>query len=122
MKLTVEQSRKILAERGWCLAEACDKCGKLLGAVRYTIRAKAGEWCSALCRDGVEPVPIGVCHGCGSALTGMRRGTKFCGDTCRKRDAKRNAKDRPDYRGMALESKPLTEPGIGLGYSATGAA
>ena len=56
MKLTVEQSRKALAEHGCYVTEACDKCGKLLGCVRYTRRGEPGEWCSELCRDGAEQV------------------------------------------------------------------
>ena len=56
MHLTVEQSRKALAEHGCYVTEACDKCGKLLGCVRYTRRGEPGEWCSDLCRDGAEQV------------------------------------------------------------------
>jgi len=56
MKLTVEQSRKLLAEHGCYVTEACDKCGQLLGAVRYTRRGEPGEWCSELCRNGAEQV------------------------------------------------------------------
>lgn len=122
MKLTPEQSRKVLAEHGCWITEACDRCGKLLGAVRYTLRGQSGEWCSQLCRDGEAAKPIGMCHGCGAALTGKRRGTKFCGDTCRKRDAKRNGEDRANYRGMSLESKPLTGASEGFGYPAIATA
>lgn len=56
MKLTKEQSQKLLHERGIWVTEACDKCGRLLGAVRYTRRGESGEWCSELCRDGVREV------------------------------------------------------------------
>ena len=52
MKLTKEQSQKLLRERGIWVTEACDKCGQLLGAVRYTRRGEPGEWCSDVCRDG----------------------------------------------------------------------
>lgn len=52
MKLTREQSQKLLRERGIWITEACDKCGRLLGAVRWTRRGESGEWCSAVCRDG----------------------------------------------------------------------
>jgi hypothetical protein len=54
MKLTREQSRKLLQERGIWVTEACDKCGQLLGAIRWTRKDEDGEWCSAECRDGVE--------------------------------------------------------------------
>jgi hypothetical protein len=53
MKLTPEH-RERLAERGIRGDEVCDKCGKLLGAVRYTRRGEIGEWCSELCRDGAD--------------------------------------------------------------------
>lgn len=54
MKLTREQSKKLLQDRGIWLTEACDKCGKLLGSVRWTRRGEPGEWCSAECRDGIS--------------------------------------------------------------------
>ncbi|MGH9734386.1 MAG: hypothetical protein ACRD8A_07345 [Candidatus Acidiferrales bacterium] len=41
-----------LREHGVRANEACDKCRKILGAVRFTRRGEAGEWCSELCRDG----------------------------------------------------------------------
>jgi hypothetical protein len=119
MQLSVEQSRKALADYGCYVAEACDRCGNLLGAVRYSRRGEPGDWCSQLCRDGEPAKPIGICHGCRAPLTGKRKGTKFCGDTCRKRDAKRNVQDHPNYPGIALESKPLTEAGEGFGYPHT---
>jgi hypothetical protein len=54
MKLTREQSQKLLRERAIWITNACDKCGQLLGAVRWTRRGEAGEWCSAECRDGIK--------------------------------------------------------------------
>ena len=56
MRLTAEQRRKALAEHGCYVTEACDRCGKLLGCVRYTHRGEPGEWCSELCRDGSAAV------------------------------------------------------------------
>lgn len=52
MKLTPEQQAQLREERGICADEACDKCGAILGCVRYTRRGERGEWCSELCRDG----------------------------------------------------------------------
>lgn len=52
MKLALDQSRRLLRERGVWITEACDKCGRLLGAVRWTRRGEAGESCSRECRDG----------------------------------------------------------------------
>jgi hypothetical protein len=54
MRLTEEQSRELLRLHGVYVTEACDKCTRILGHVRYTIKDQPGEWCSRLCRDGVE--------------------------------------------------------------------
>lgn len=55
MKLT-EQQQIELRERGIVANEACDKCGTILGAVRFTRRGEPGEWCSRECRDGLAAV------------------------------------------------------------------
>jgi hypothetical protein len=52
MNLTTAQSYELLSRHGCYATSACDKCGKLLGAVRYTRKDEAGEWCSRECRDG----------------------------------------------------------------------
>jgi|SRR5215469_14778839 len=54
MRLTSQQQDALRRERGIFANEACDRCGKLLGSVRYTRKGEPGEWCSELCRDGVE--------------------------------------------------------------------
>ena len=54
MRLTTAQSEQLLERHGIWVTAACDECGKLLGAVRWTRRGEPGEWCSALCRDGVK--------------------------------------------------------------------
>jgi hypothetical protein len=56
MKLSREQSQKLLRVRGIWGTEACDKCGQLLGSVRWTRKSEPGEWCSKECRDGVAAV------------------------------------------------------------------
>jgi len=50
MKLTTGQSRELLERFGCYVTEACDKCGRFLGAVRYTRKEEFGEWCSRECR------------------------------------------------------------------------
>src|SRR5215475_14142075 len=53
MKITASQSRELLERFGCYVTEACDKCGRVLGPVRYTRKDEAGEWCSRECRgDG----------------------------------------------------------------------
>src|ERR1700739_686793 len=95
MKLTRDQSQKLLSERVIWIAEACDKCGKLLGSVRWTCRGEPGEWCSAQCRDGVEAAPQKAkqraCRQCGISLQGKRGASEFFSDGHRKRFAKSSA-------------------------------
>jgi hypothetical protein len=51
------QGYALLAKHGVFALSACDRCGAILGAVRYTRRGDAGEWCSAACRgDGERQV------------------------------------------------------------------
>ncbi len=54
MKLTSEQQLRISELHGVCVNEACDKCGKVLAEVRFTVKDQSGEWCSRLCRDGQD--------------------------------------------------------------------
>jgi hypothetical protein len=83
-RLTEEQSRALLERYGAFVTDVCDKCGKILGPVRFTRCGQAGEWCSKACRDGFERKP-GTCLGCGVSLNGKRKGAVFCSDVCRKR-------------------------------------
>ena len=52
MRLTESQSRELLGKYRAYVTEVCDKCGKILGNVRFTRYVEPGEWCSRLCRDG----------------------------------------------------------------------
>jgi hypothetical protein len=57
MTLTTQQAYALLAKHGVYSLSACDKCGQLLGAVRYTRKKEAREWCSRGCRgDGERPL------------------------------------------------------------------
>jgi hypothetical protein len=84
MQLTELQRRELLAKHGVYVNEACDKCGKILGPIRFTRYGQMGEWCSKGCRDEFERKP-GTCLGCGVPLNGKRKGAVFCSDVCRKR-------------------------------------
>jgi len=84
MRITEEQSRALLESYGAFVTEACDKCGKILGPIRFTRYGQMGEWCSKGCRDGFER-KTGTCLGCGVPLNGKREGAVFCSDVCRKR-------------------------------------
>jgi hypothetical protein len=54
MRLTPNQSRELLSRFGAYVTEACDRCGQLLSAVRFTRRGDAGVWCSRECRGDGE--------------------------------------------------------------------
>lgn len=90
MKLTTPQSYELLAKHGCYVTAACDKCGQILGPVRYTRKGEDHAWCSRECRDGKEAHAPGTCLTCKASLAGLRRGTKFCSDTCRKRENRKS--------------------------------
>ncbi len=46
MRLSEEQSREVSQKHGVYVSEACDKCGKILGPVRFTRSGQSGEWCN----------------------------------------------------------------------------
>jgi hypothetical protein len=51
MLLTVQQSYGLLAKHGVFAREICDKCGAVLGSVRFTWKDESGVWCSRECRS-----------------------------------------------------------------------
>jgi hypothetical protein len=91
MRLTQNQSQKLLHERGSWITGTCDKCGRLLGSSRWTRKGEPGEWCSAVCRDdmGVTmlvPKATGRhCRECGVVLEGKRADSEFCAPAHRMR-------------------------------------
>jgi hypothetical protein len=54
MQLTLKQSYDVLAKHRVFARKCCDKCGQLLGAVRFTRMDEVGEWCSRECRGDGE--------------------------------------------------------------------
>jgi len=58
MLLTVSQGYQLLANHGVFAREACDKCGQILGPVRFTRRGEDGVWCSRKCRGDVERAAV----------------------------------------------------------------
>jgi hypothetical protein len=54
MKLSAEKAYDLLGKHAVFALEACDKCGRVLGAVRFTRRDDAGEWCSRECRGDAQ--------------------------------------------------------------------
>jgi hypothetical protein len=85
MLLTVQQGYELLAKHGVYAREICDKCGAVLGAVRFTRKDESGVWCSRECRDGAQVHNPGTCKECHARLPkGKRRGSCYCDDACRK--------------------------------------
>jgi hypothetical protein len=67
MKLTAELRTKIFAAHGIYVNEACEKCGKVLAALRWTWRGMPEAYCSQLCRVSPNqlsssPAPIHFCN------------------------------------------------------------
>src|SRR6516162_3311719 len=58
MKLTTEQSYALLEKHRSYVTEACEKCGRILGPVRYTRKGETGVWCSRECRGDVQKAKI----------------------------------------------------------------
>jgi len=50
MHLTGQQIRELLEKYGAFVNSVCDKCGLILGPVRFTRQGESGEWCSRECR------------------------------------------------------------------------
>jgi hypothetical protein len=109
MKLSAELQGP-LRERGVYANEACDRCGRILGPVRFTHSEDFGVWCSRECRDGSDAHAPGTCWTCGASLAGLRRGTKFCSDVCRVRFS-RKSQTSQNSRNEPLERQDL-EAGV----------
>jgi hypothetical protein len=105
MKVSAEL-QAILKQSGLCVSEACDRCGRFFGAVRFTHFGDPGVWCSRECRDGAHAHAPGTCRTCNASLAGLRRGTKFCSDTCRKRE-NRKSQTTQISRDAALKTDEL---------------
>src|SRR5690242_11293799 len=54
MLIDLSMTYDVLAQHGVFAREACDGCGQLLGAVRYTRAGEPGVWCSRACRGDRE--------------------------------------------------------------------
>lgn len=84
MKLTREQAYELLSNYCCYVMEICDKCGQLLGPVRFTRHGESGVWCSRECRDGADAHRPGTCKACKAKLPeGKRRGAMYCDGSCR---------------------------------------
>jgi hypothetical protein len=118
MRLNREQSEKLLRELGIWVTGACDKCGQLLGSVRWTLNLKdgPGEWCSSGCRDCVSSeMPRAnpkSCLECGVPLEGKRADSKFCAAAHRMR-FQRKSRTGQNYEISA--NTPIQTQGLIIG-------
>jgi hypothetical protein len=115
MKLTEEQSQRLLRGRGIWITEACNQCRQLLGSIRWTRRGEPGEWCSIACRDGIE---AGVsksnskgCLECGTRLDGKRVDAKFCSRTHMMR-YRRCKLSKPRGKRQITGNTPIVKEGL----------
>lgn len=84
MMLSIELRERLKRERGICVHECCNRCGQLLGAVRYARFGQPGAWCNRQCRDGATARTPGTCKTCKARLPeGKRRGAMYCDDACK---------------------------------------
>ena len=119
LKLNKEQGQKLLRERGIWITEACDRCGQLLGSVRWTRRGDAAVWCSQSCRDeikiGAAKANSITCLECGVSLKGKRSDSEFCDPTHRMRFRRkaRTGQNREISANMALRRKDLAKEKFG---------
>jgi hypothetical protein len=118
MRLTDEQAHQLLHTHGFYVAEVCDRCGKILGAVRFTRQGDAGAWCSRTCRDGVDHSPT-VCRGCGTSLVGKRRGAIYCDRTCRMRTVRKQVHNSANIVNTPIQKAGVTDAISGFGYVKT---
>jgi hypothetical protein len=115
MKLKREQSQKLLRDRGIWVTEACDKCGQLLGSVRWTRRCEPGEWCSQACRDGMKTSApkqsSKKCRECGVPLDGKRADSQFCSHAHQMRFSRksRTSEKHENSRHTPIGKQRLTE-------------
>src|SRR5215469_1136719 len=114
MKLSREQSQRLLRDRSIWLTKACDKCGRLLGSVRWTRKDEPGEWCSAECRDGIKvalKARTRCCRECGVVLEWKRTDSEFCAPAHRMRFNRksRTGQKREISANMLIEKQGLTK-------------
>lgn len=95
MRLSKEQSQRLLRERGIWIIAACDRCGQLLGAVCWTRRGEPGEWCSEACRDGLDMISTKPATASRGSVRCKRIGARPAG---RPKKHANNAEKCRDYR------------------------
>jgi hypothetical protein len=111
VRISPDQSYALFEKHGCFVNEVCDKCGQILGSVRFTRVGESGEWCSRECRDGAKAHAPGTCKSCKARMPeGKRRGALYCDDSCRKSAARSRSGElsrtkRPIYAGFCADSR-----------------
>jgi hypothetical protein len=117
--LTIQKSYELFANYGCFAREICDKCGIVLGAVRFTRKGDSGAWCSRECRDGNEAHAPGTCRACHGKIEGRRKGSVYCSDSCKQAGYRSKADNPPGSSSKLSVTKPsiyapfcsVSEPG-----------
>ena len=129
-----EVRRRLQGERGIYVTEACDRCGQLLGPVRFTRKDELGVWCSRECRSGkprlssvLDAALLGrVCGnpkckrgegGQRASLAHLRAGAKYCSESCKKQSL-RNGGPQEVLTGTFDPSQPPVLRGFSRDVSA----
>src|SRR5262245_13251019 len=121
MQLTPERAYSLLFTFGIFAREACDKCGQVLGAVRFTRKDLKGEWCSRKCRDGTDAREPRTCRHCkGKLPETKRRGAVFCDDACRKALQRQNGTPQMSATPKLSRTKPSIYAAFLSGKEAAG--
>jgi len=121
MRLSIQQSRDLLEEYGVFANSVCDRCGLILGPVRYTRKDDSGEWCSRNCRDGADAHEPKTCRHCKAKLPeGKRRGAAFCDDACRKAAKRQSGLLQSSQTDKLSRTKPSIYAGLSSGKEAVG--
>jgi len=95
--MTSEQSYEALERFGRYVTEACDKCGRMLGPVRFTRKGEEGVWCSRECHGDAERTMV---------RKGGRPRKYRTPEECR---AAKTAQQRV-YRNVSVWKKPTFSP------------
>lgn len=109
MMLSKLESYALWRKHGCYATEICDRCGQLLGAVRFTRRTESGVWCSRECRDGDDAHKPGTCKHCKARLPkGKRRGAMYCDDACKEAAHRsRMAVQTSEARKLSVTKTPI---------------
>src|SRR5215831_2044768 len=121
MRLTPQRSYSLLEKHACFVSDACDKCGQILGLVRFTRSGERGVWCSGEFRDGAGAHRPGTCRHCKARLPeGKRRGAVFCDDACRKAANRQSSLLRSSQTEKLSRTKPANYAAFSLEKSRDG--